>query len=105
MEPEAEDPDYNDNLVPWGSNGSQELYASESQYEDDASDAEYPLNPQPAHGEHLQTHGWESADEGAEQAEKRNPESDTDLCRPDSHRARCTRDIHDLNALMYSVLV
>ncbi|TKS68254.1 Synaptopodin-2 Myopodin [Collichthys lucidus] len=212
MEPEAEDPDYNDNLVPWGSNGSQELYASESQYEDDASDAEYPLNPQPAHGEHLQTHGWESAgeqqpelsaseedisyneeddislndsrgsitesphaptsptslsphpepqperisrphsqssfsslgcaadltlaltlttkqplgasnrqdprtgnrraesseeggsseappasvffgisDEGAEQAEKRNPESDTDLCRPDSHRARCTR--------------
>ncbi|TMS22807.1 Synaptopodin-2 [Larimichthys crocea] len=31
------------------------------------------------------------SDEGAEQAEKLNPESDTDLCRPDRHRARCTR--------------
>lgn len=53
MEPEADDPDNNDNLVPWsGSDGSQELCVSESladsYYEDDASDAEYPLDPQPA---------------------------------------------------------
>lgn len=67
MEPEAEGPDYNDNLVPWGSDGSQELYASESlaesYYEDDASDAEYPLNPQPAHVESHQTQDWESVGE------------------------------------------
>ncbi|XP_044045112.1 synaptopodin-2 isoform X2 [Siniperca chuatsi] len=74
MEPEAEDPGNNDNLVPWsGSDGSQELCVSESfaesYYEDDASDAE--LDPQPAHilksdlesPEHLQSHDWESAGE------------------------------------------
>ncbi|XP_035515759.1 synaptopodin-2 [Morone saxatilis] len=76
MEPEAEDPDNNDNLAPGsGSDGSQELCASESlaesYYEDDASDAEYPLDPQPAHipksdiesPERLQSHDWESAGE------------------------------------------
>ncbi|XP_045902789.1 synaptopodin-2 isoform X1 [Micropterus dolomieu] len=72
MEPEAEDLDTNDNLVPWsGSDGSQELCASESYYEDDASDAEYPLDPQPAHiqksdlesPECLQSQDWESAGE------------------------------------------
>lgn len=76
MEPEAEEPDNNDNLVPWsGSDGSQELCVSESlaesYYEDDASDAEYPLDPQPAHvpkpdhesPECLQSQDWESAGE------------------------------------------
>lgn len=74
MEPEAEDPDNNDNLVHWsGSDGSQELCVSESLaesfYEDDASDAEYPLDHQPAHipksgsTEHLQSRDWESAGE------------------------------------------
>ncbi|XP_070780925.1 synaptopodin-2 [Enoplosus armatus] len=72
MEPEAQDPDTSDNLVPWsGSDGSQELCVSESYYEDDASDAEYPLGPQPAHipksdlesPERLQTQDWESAGE------------------------------------------
>ncbi|XP_031132634.2 synaptopodin-2 isoform X1 [Sander lucioperca] len=68
MEPEAEDPDNNDNLVPWsGSDGSQEL--CESYNEDDASDAEYPLDPLPAHiqmsesTECLQSQDWESAGE------------------------------------------
>lgn len=72
MEPEAEDPDNNDNLVPWsGSDGSQELCVSESladsYYEDDASDAEYPLDPQPAHipksPERYQSQDWESPGE------------------------------------------
>ncbi|XP_042340190.1 synaptopodin-2-like [Plectropomus leopardus] len=67
MEPEAED---NDNLVPWsGSDGSQEL--CESYNEDDASDLEYPLDPESAHRpksdlnspERLQSHDWESAGE------------------------------------------
>ncbi|XP_041640946.1 synaptopodin-2 isoform X2 [Cheilinus undulatus] len=53
MDPEAEDPDNNDNLVPWsGSDGSQELCASESlaesYYEDEASDVEYQSDPRPA---------------------------------------------------------
>nr|XP_046273558.1 synaptopodin-2 isoform X1 [Scatophagus argus] len=74
MEPEPEDPDNNDNLVPWsGSDGSQELCVSESlaesYYEDDASDVDYPLDPQPAlipktdlsSPEHLQSQNWESA--------------------------------------------
>ncbi|XP_070712722.1 synaptopodin-2 [Pempheris klunzingeri] len=72
MEPEAEDQDNNDNLVPWsGSDASQELCVSESYYEDDASDAEYPLDPQPAHipksdlesPEGLQSQDWDSAGE------------------------------------------
>lgn len=75
MEPEAEDPDNNDNLAPWsGSDGSQELCASESlaesYNEDDISD-EYPLDPQPHHiptsnpesPEGLQSQAWESAGE------------------------------------------
>lgn len=74
MEPEAEDPENNDNLVPWsGSEGSQELCVSESlagsSNEDDISDAEYPLDPKPAHipkadpesPEHLQSQDWETA--------------------------------------------
>ncbi|XP_056228734.1 synaptopodin-2 [Seriola aureovittata] len=73
MEPEAEDPDNNDNLVPWsGSDGSQELCVSESlaesYNEDDISD-EFPLDPQPPHipksesPERLQSQDWESAGE------------------------------------------
>ncbi|KAG7225841.1 hypothetical protein INR49_014362 [Caranx melampygus] len=75
MEPEAEDPENNDNLAPWsGSDGSQELCASESlaesYNEDDISD-EYPLDPQPHHiptsnptsPERLQSQAWESAGE------------------------------------------
>ncbi|XP_032387156.1 synaptopodin-2 isoform X2 [Etheostoma spectabile] len=68
MEPEAEDPDNNDKVVPWsGSDGSQEL--CESYNEDDASDAEYPFDPLPAHipmsesPERLQSQDWESAGE------------------------------------------
>ncbi|XP_037621353.1 synaptopodin-2 [Sebastes umbrosus] len=73
MEPEAEGPDNNDNLVPWsGSDGSQEL--CESYNEDEASDAEYPLDPLdplPARilksdlesPERLQSQDWESAGE------------------------------------------
>ncbi|KAM3622952.1 uncharacterized protein V6R79_005333 [Siganus canaliculatus] len=51
MEPEAEDNhDNHENLGPWsGSDCSQELCASGSYYEDDASDAKYSLHPQPAH--------------------------------------------------------
>ncbi|KAK9540432.1 hypothetical protein VZT92_002886 [Zoarces viviparus] len=65
MEPEAEDPDNNDNLVPWsGSDGSGELC-------DDASDEEYPLDPLPAQilnsdlelPARLQSQDWESAGE------------------------------------------
>ncbi len=76
MEPEAEDPDNNDNLVPWsGSDGSQEPgvseFLSESHYDDDASDTEYSLDPQPAHIltsesgylKCLKSHDWESAGE------------------------------------------
>ncbi len=76
MEPEAEDQENNDNSVPWsGSDGSQELCVSESlaesYYEDDGSDAEYALDPQPAHipksdldsPERLQSQDWESAGE------------------------------------------
>lgn len=75
MEPEAEDPD-NDQLIPWsGSDGSQELCASESlaesYNEDDVSDPEYPLDTQPPHilksdpesSERLQSQSWESAGE------------------------------------------
>ncbi|XP_071360641.1 synaptopodin-2 isoform X1 [Trachinotus anak] len=74
MEPEAEDPDNNDNLVPWsGSDGSQELCVSESlaesYNEDDISD-EYPLDPQPhipksdsESPDRLQSQDWESAGE------------------------------------------
>ncbi|XP_028445136.1 synaptopodin-2 [Perca flavescens] len=68
MEPEAEDPDNNDNLVPWsGSDGSQELCGSYN--EDDASDEEYPSDPLPSHipmsesTERLQSEDWESAGE------------------------------------------
>ncbi|CAN9510363.1 unnamed protein product [Ophioblennius macclurei] len=35
------------------------------------------------------------SDEGAEQADKWNSESDTDLCRPDQHRVRYTRLSHN----------
>ncbi|XP_074551238.1 synaptopodin-2 [Halichoeres trimaculatus] len=73
MEPEAEAPENNDNSAPWsGSDGSQELYASESYYEDDASDVEYQSEPRPTHHsqrsdnespEHLPPHDWESAGE------------------------------------------
>ncbi|XP_075948159.1 synaptopodin 2b [Anarhichas minor] len=65
MEPEAEDPDNNDNLVPWsGSDGSGEQC-------DDASDEEYPLDPLPAEilnsdlesPARLQSQDWESAGE------------------------------------------
>lgn len=76
MEPEAEDPDNNDNLIPWsGSDGSQELGVSESlpesNYEDDASDTEYPSDRQPTHipaskfqsPKCLESHEWESTGE------------------------------------------
>ncbi|XP_069571522.1 synaptopodin-2 [Brachyistius frenatus] len=76
MEPEAEDFDNNDNLVPWsGSDGSQELYVSESlaesYNENDASGAESPLEPQladipksgPGSPGHLQAPDWESVGE------------------------------------------
>ncbi|KAM6941531.1 synaptopodin-2 [Lycodopsis pacificus] len=65
MEPEAEDPDNNDNSVPWsGSDGSGEQC-------DDASDEEYPLDPLPAQilnsdlesPARLQSQDWESAGE------------------------------------------
>ncbi|XP_054460516.1 synaptopodin-2 [Anoplopoma fimbria] len=57
MEPETEDPDNNDNLVPWsGSDGSGELC-------DDASDEEFPLDPLPGHIQRLQSQDWESAGE------------------------------------------
>lgn len=67
MEREAEDPDSSDNLGPWlGSDGSQEPCVSESlvdsYYEDDPSDAEYTIEPQPGHSpEKLQE--WESTGE------------------------------------------
>lgn len=68
MEPAAED--NSDNLIPWsGSDGSQEICATESladsYYDDDASDAEYPLDPPPARKspEHYQPHDWETAGE------------------------------------------
>ncbi|KAM7009666.1 synaptopodin-2 [Tautogolabrus adspersus] len=76
MDPEAEDPDSKENLVPWsGSDGSQELCVSESlaesYYEDDASDAEYQSDPQSSHtqvsdNESPQRHqskDWDSAGE------------------------------------------
>ncbi|KAL3066765.1 hypothetical protein OYC64_016668 [Pagothenia borchgrevinki] len=70
MDPEIEDRDSHDNLVPWsGSDGSQE--PCESYNEDDVSDADYPLDPLPAHiersdpesPEQLQSQEWESAGE------------------------------------------
>lgn len=71
MEPEAETPDNNDNSAPWsGSDGSQELYASESYYEDDASDVEYQSELHPTRHsqksddespEHRPPHDWECA--------------------------------------------
>ncbi|XP_034542887.1 synaptopodin-2 [Notolabrus celidotus] len=90
MEPEAGEPDNNDNLAPWsGSDGSQELYASESlaesYYEDDASDAEYRSDPRPiTHSqksdnespEHLQPHDWESAGEPQSRCELSGSEED-----------------------------
>lgn len=67
MEPVSED--NSDNVTPWsGSDGSQELCASESladfYHEDDASDAEFPLDhPPPAtkSPEPYQPHDWEVA--------------------------------------------
>lgn len=67
MEPVAED--NSDNVTPWsGSDGSQELCATESladsYYEDDASDAEFPLDrPPPARKspQPYQPHDWEVA--------------------------------------------
>lgn len=93
MEPEGEDPDNNDNLVPWsGSDGSQELCVSESLaesfYEDDASDTEYPLDHQPAHIpksgsiEHLQSQDWESA--GEQQSLPEFSESEEDVAYQDN---------------------
>lgn len=70
MDPEIEDRGSHDNLVPWsGSDGSQE--PCESYNEDDVSDADYPLDPLPAHiersdpesPEQLQSQEWESAGE------------------------------------------
>lgn len=65
MEPAAED--NSDNLIPWsGSDGSQEVCATESladsYCDNDASDAEYPLDPPPARKspEHYQPHDWET---------------------------------------------
>lgn len=84
MEPETEDPDNNDNLVPWsGSDGSQELCVSESYNEDDISD-EYPLDPQPPRilksdpesSEHLQSQDWESAGEQQSPSELSGSEED-----------------------------
>ncbi|GAA6214771.1 synaptopodin-2-like isoform X2 [Lates japonicus] len=87
MEPETEDPDNNDNLVPWsGSDGSQELCVSESlaesYNEDDISD-EYPLDPQPPRilsdpesSEHLQSQDWESAGEQQSPPELSGSEED-----------------------------
>lgn len=65
MEPDA------DNFVAWsGSDGSQELCASESlaesYIEDDVSDPEYPVDPQPPQSEspeYPRSQGWESAGE------------------------------------------
>ncbi|XP_060940509.1 synaptopodin-2 [Limanda limanda] len=81
MEPEVEAPDNNHNLVPWsGSDGSQELCASESLAEsfdeDDISD-EDPLDPEPPHTpksdpgspERPQPQEWESAGEQQSPAE------------------------------------
>lgn len=67
MEPVAEDNSYN--VTPWsGSEGSQELCASESNadsyYEDDGSDAEFPLDHPPPAGKSPnsdQPHDWEVA--------------------------------------------
>lgn len=82
MEPEAEDP-YNDNLVPWsGSDGSQELYASESLAEscteDDVSASEPPrvFKPEPESAERLQSQGWESAGEQQSPPEVSGSEED-----------------------------
>ncbi|KAK5899298.1 hypothetical protein CesoFtcFv8_008793 [Champsocephalus esox] len=70
MDPEIEDRGSHDNLVSWsGSDGSQE--PCESYNEDDVSDADYPLDPLPAHieksdpesPEQLQSQEWESAGE------------------------------------------
>ena len=44
---------------------------------------------------------FEISDEGAEQAEKWNSESDTDLCRPDRHRAKHTRMYPSSSLLLY----
>ncbi|XP_029296829.1 synaptopodin-2 [Cottoperca gobio] len=83
MEPEAEDRDNNDNLVPWsGSDGSQEL--CESYNEDDNSDAEYPLDALPADvqksdlesPERLQSEDWESAGEQQSLPERSGSEED-----------------------------
>lgn len=67
MEPVTED--NSDNVTPWsGSEGSQELCASESiadsNYQDDGSDAEFPLDrPPPARtsADSYQPHDWEVA--------------------------------------------
>ncbi|KAM8879026.1 uncharacterized protein synpo2b isoform 2-T3 [Spinachia spinachia] len=65
MEPEGEEPDHNDKLVPWsGSDGSEQLC-------DDASDEEYTLDLLPGHilesdlesPARLQPQDWESAGE------------------------------------------
>lgn len=76
MDPEAGDPENTDNLVPWsGSDGSQEHCVSESlsesYNEDDFSDTEYPLDPQPAQlpksdresPEPFESQDWETEDE------------------------------------------
>ncbi|XP_060915139.1 synaptopodin-2 isoform X2 [Labrus mixtus] len=89
MDPEAEDPDSKDNLVPWsGSDGSQELCVSEtlaeSYYEDDASDAEYQSDPQSSHTqvsddespERRQSKDWESAGEPQYPSELSGSEED-----------------------------
>lgn len=84
MEPEGEDPDNNDNMVPWsGSDGSQELCVSESMadsYYDDGSDAEYPIEPQPSHipqsQEHYPSQDWESTGEQQSPPELSGSEED-----------------------------
>ena len=88
MEPEVEAPDNNHNLVPWsGSDGSQELCASESLAEsfdeDDISD-EDPLDPEPPHTpqsdpgspERPQPQEWESAGEQQSLAELSGSDED-----------------------------
>uniref|UniRef100_A0A672YJX6 Synaptopodin 2b n=1 Tax=Sphaeramia orbicularis TaxID=375764 RepID=A0A672YJX6_9TELE len=98
MEPDAEDPDISDNMVPWsGSDGSQELYVSESYDEDDASEEEHPVDPQPAHvksntecGEH-----WESESEQQSLPELSGSEEDVSYREDDDIYLSESRDISE----------
>lgn len=103
---EPEDPDNNDNAVPWsGSDGSQDLCASESlaesDYEDDASDAEYPLDPQPAYipksdletPERHQSQDWESAGEQQSLPELSGSEEDVSYQEEDDYLSESRESI------------